>query len=188
MTSAQFDQLLSATQGPLYGFVRGLVGNSEEARDLVQDVFVDAWRCTMRAQPPFTDAVSASDRRRWLFHAAYCATVSTLRRRGVIAWESLDASEDFQVNYQDSAPAFDARVVDRDALLSALGTLGASDVAILLLDIVHGFSSPEIAHILDIAPSATRKRLSRAMMRLRAVYFAQERLTTDGRSKEGSAQ
>jgi RNA polymerase sigma factor (sigma-70 family) len=193
MTNAQFNELLSATQGPLYGFVRGLVGNGEEARDLVQDVFVDAWRLTTRAEQPFTEPGDMGGRRRWLFHAAYWAAVSALRRRGVIAWESLDARLDtgeapIADALLDRAPAFDARVVDRDALLSALGALEAPDAAILLLDVVHGFSSPEIARILGIAPDATRKRLSRAMRRLRAAYFTQEGFMPSAGSKEDSAQ
>ena len=177
LSASQFSELLSATQGPLYGFVRRLVGDAEEARDLTQDVFVDAWRQTERAQPPFLASNASGGAgaiRRWLFHAAYCAAVSMLRRRGVIAWESLDAQEPPPAVLNDDAPAFDTRIADRDALRSALATLEPPDVAALLLDVVHGFTSPEIARILDIAPDAARKRLSRAMRRLRAAYLAQE--------------
>jgi hypothetical protein len=41
---AHFDELVCETQGPLYGFVRGLMGGHEQARDVVPDVYFDAWR------------------------------------------------------------------------------------------------------------------------------------------------
>jgi virginiamycin B lyase len=116
LSASQFSDLLNATQGALAGFIRGLVADAEEARDLTQDVFVDAWRVARRAGPPFVAPVAMDDVRRWLFHAAYCAAVSALRRRGVIAWESLDAQQPYPPDPADDAPAFDARIVDRDAL------------------------------------------------------------------------
>jgi RNA polymerase sigma factor (sigma-70 family) len=64
--------------------------------------------------------------------------------------------------------------VEEDSLRTALQTLDPPDIACLLLRVVEGCSSVEIAQILDIAPDAARKRLSRAMRRLRAAYFAQE--------------
>jgi DNA-directed RNA polymerase specialized sigma24 family protein len=68
---ALFVELLRETQGPLYGFVRGMVGDPEQARDVVQDVFVDAWRAARRAAPPFGHAYEAAAVRRWLFVVAY---------------------------------------------------------------------------------------------------------------------
>jgi DNA-directed RNA polymerase specialized sigma24 family protein len=47
-------------------------------------------------------------------------------------------------------------------------------VACLLLNIVQGFTSAEIAQILNFSPEAAKKRLARAKQRLRAAYFAQE--------------
>ncbi len=48
-----FSELLADTQRPLYAFVAGLVGDTELARDIVQDVFCDAWRALRRGSPPF---------------------------------------------------------------------------------------------------------------------------------------
>ena len=187
LSASQFGDLLNATQGALAGFVRRMVGDAEEARDLTQDVFVDAWRLARRAEPPFVVPIEMSGVRRWLFHAAYRAAVSALRRRGVIAWESLDAQEPFALDPADEEPAFDARIVDRDAVTSALDALPPPDTAALLLNIVYGFPSPEIARILGVAPDAARKRLSRAMRRLRAAYFTQEGLRESGAGTAGTA-
>ncbi|HEV2239265.1 MAG TPA: sigma-70 family RNA polymerase sigma factor [Ktedonobacterales bacterium] len=178
-----FNDILARFQGALVRFVRGLVGNGEDARDLVQDVFVDAWRATQRRAPPFTTAADERAVRNWLFHAAYCNAVSALRHRGVIVWESLamyDSADD-----EPAGPAgFEERIVEGAALRAALATLEAPDLACLRLKIIEGFSAVEIGGILEIAPHAARKRLSRAMQRLRASYFAQQVTPGSGANHE----
>jgi RNA polymerase sigma factor (sigma-70 family) len=155
--------------------VRGLVGDAEAARDIAQDVFVDAWRATTQGTPPFAEESDSAGIRRWLFHAAYCEAVSLLRHRAVIAWQPLDAASGPASNQSSEPTRFEVRVVEGDALRSALDSLASDEAAALLLHIVHGFTSAEISAVLEIAPTAVRKRLSRAMQRLRAAYFAQER-------------
>ena len=44
-------------QGALYGFLYGLVGNGEQAHDLTQDTFHDAWLAARRAAPPPLDSL-----------------------------------------------------------------------------------------------------------------------------------
>lgn len=171
---ASFELILLKTQGSLFGFVRNLTGDEEEARDLVQEVYVDAWRAAERGKPPFTSDSDEVACRRWLFHVAYCHVISALRRRSIIAWESLDPPTGRTPIVRDGQASFEERLVEEDSLRTALQTLDPPDIACLLLRVVEGCSSVEIAQILDIAPDAARKRLSRAMRRLRAAYFAQE--------------
>lgn len=176
LTTGAYRRILDQFQAPLSRFVRGLVGNSEDARDLVQDVFVDAWRAAKRAAAPFTTEGTDRDIRNWLYHAAYCNAVSVLRHRSVIAWESLELFSAADAVEQHAPRAFEDRIVEGAALRAVLATLEPADVACLRLGVVEDFTSVEIAQILGIAPDAARKRLSRAMQRLRTAYFAQERI------------
>ncbi len=83
----QFTTLLAGCQWPLYIFLRGIVGDDEQARDLMQDTFYDAWRTAQRGMPPFhTGGASEVGIRRWLFHVAYNRACSALRRRRLISW------------------------------------------------------------------------------------------------------
>jgi RNA polymerase sigma-70 factor, ECF subfamily len=179
-----YNGILAQFQGALVRFVRSLVGNGDDARDLVQDVFLDAWRATQRQTPPFTTGANERAVRNWLFHAAYCNAISALRHRGVIKWKSLGMYD----NVDDDEPAgpagFEERIVEGVALRAALATLEAPDLACLRLKIIEGFSSVEIAEILEIAPHAARKRLSRAMQRLRASYLAQQATPGSGATHE----
>ena len=184
LSAAAFAELLQATQTSVHAFVRHLVGSSDDAHDVVQDVYVQAWRAAQRGTPPFVGDASTSGvldpaaLRRWLFHAAYHQAITLLRHRRLIPWESLDGEDEelvavAAIGHQATEP-FEDRIVEAAVLQAALARLKPSDAAALLLDIVQGFSTAEIAQILGIAPDAARKRLSRAMERLRVAYFEQE--------------
>lgn len=176
--TAAFAGVLQRAQWQLYGFVRGLMGNDERARDVVQDVFVDAWRLAQRKEPPFTHETLQLDEkgaRRWLFHVAYRQAISTLRRDHVIEWRSLDTSDVtvFESAYLYAPPPFEDRIVEAEVLRAALGSLSSEDVACILLNVVQGFTSAEIAQVIGTTPDAAKRRLSRAKQRLRDTYFAE---------------
>jgi RNA polymerase sigma factor (sigma-70 family) len=171
--------ILTQVQWALYDFARGLVGEPELARDIVQDVFVDAWRAVKAGTPPFIGDLDEAGIRKWLFHMAYCRAAASMRRRYVISWESLDAAGDdgaSELPWHDPVP-FEDRVAEAELLREALLSLGPRGAACFLLSAVQGFTSAEIAQIVEIAPEAARKRLTRAKQRLRAAYMAAARDT-----------
>jgi RNA polymerase sigma factor (sigma-70 family) len=179
LSTEAYQRILDTFQRPLTHFVRGLVGNSEEVSDILQDVFVDAWRAVTREAFPFTTHGDERAIRNWLYHAAYCRAVSVLRHRGIIAWESFDVINEAERIERQVSPPFEERVGEADALGAALATLEPADVICLRLGVIEDFTSVEIARVLDISPDAARKRLSRAMHRLRAAYFSREEIAQE---------
>jgi RNA polymerase sigma-70 factor (ECF subfamily) len=169
-----FAHHLSHLQGPLFGFVYGMVGDREQSLDIVQDVFVDAWRLASRSAPPFTRDLDEPGARRWLFHAAYCRSVTVTRRARVIRWETLDSSTAAAHGQSYEQSPFEDRIVEGEVLRQALTALAAEDAACVLLSVVQAMSSTEIAHVLGITPEVAKKRVTRAKQRLRAAYAAQE--------------
>jgi RNA polymerase sigma-70 factor (ECF subfamily) len=174
-----FTELLLRAQWALYDFVRGLVGETEVARDVVQDVFVDAWKVAKQGAPPFTADGDELGRRRWLFRVAYRHAAAVWRRRRVIAWETLD------LEHLPNPVPFEDRIAEAELLRAALLSIEPQDAACFLLNVVHGFTANEMAEILTIAPEAAKKRLSRAKQRLRAAYFAHERKTLEPQESGG---
>lgn len=174
LSPAEFTVLVKQCQGALCGFLRGLVGNAEQARDLAQDVFQDAWRVALRAETPFIQGTSQEAMRRWLFQAAYYRAISALRRRQRIRWESLEENSVREPEIFSTSVTFEDEVAEREAMHTALDRLTPQDVACLLLRIVQGFSAIETAEIVGASPQSIDKRLSRAKQRLRSVYLAQE--------------
>jgi RNA polymerase sigma-70 factor (ECF subfamily) len=195
LSLAAFSAAVDEWQAARFAFLHGLLGDAEQARDLTQDTFHDAWRATQTISPPWTAAHDDDERRRWLFHTAYCRAISQLRRRQVIRWASLDwaslATHDAATNggaaaratcasLADDSDAFEQRVAEADALRAALARLSPDDVACLLLRVAQGFSAAEVAAMLGTTTEAAAQRLSRARRRLRAVYLAQNPPDGDG--------
>ncbi|HET9110487.1 MAG TPA: sigma-70 family RNA polymerase sigma factor [Ktedonobacterales bacterium] len=192
LSLAAFSATVERRQASLYGFLHGLLGDPEQARDLTQDTFHDAWRTNQTGAPPWTIAHDDDERRRWLFQVAYRRAISQLRRRKIIRWASLDwpgfmdrAPEDASVpELLDDAISFEQRVVEAEAMRTALARLTPDDAACLLLRVAHGFSAAEVASVLGVTTDAVAQRLSRARRRLRSVYLAQNPLNgadaTDG--------
>lgn len=180
--STAFTALLDRVYMRLVGFARGLVNQEEDARDVVQDVFVDAWHAAKRQTPPFAPPLDEAAVRRWLFHATYWKAISLLRRRrGAVVWESLEAAQEIgRLEAVRATPGgapssgFEQRIAEAEILRAALASLEDEEAACLLLHVVQGYTSVEIGQTLQIAPDAVRKRLSRAMQRLRTAYFAHE--------------
>ena len=170
--AASFAALVQQTQRPLYGYLRGLMADAEQARDLAQDVFCDAWRAAKQGMPPFDAESDERGRERWLFHVAHHKAVSALRHRSLIRWEPLEASQEAREQSLQAAEPFEDRIVEGAVLHAALASLALEEASCLLLNVVQGFSSAEIAQILGISPEACKKRLSRAKQRLRAAYLA----------------
>jgi RNA polymerase sigma-70 factor (ECF subfamily) len=169
-----FHAALAREQQALRGFVRGLVGNVEQARDITQDVFMVAWRAAKEGRPPFAPDADEPSIRRWLYCVAYRHAISARRHDRILWIESLDGERAPHRERLAASDAFDERIAERDTLTSALADLETNDTACLLLNVVQGFTAREVAAILEISPAAAKKRLTRAKQRLRDAYFAHE--------------
>jgi RNA polymerase sigma-70 factor (ECF subfamily) len=176
---AAFQALLDRWYEPICRFVRGFVRSPEDAGDIAQEVFADCWRVSRRGARPFTLPLDERAVRNWLFHAAYCDAVSLLRRRSVIAWARLDPEDGESPTDFAMEPSFEERVVEAQALAAALRSLSPEDIVCIRLGVLEDWTSVEIAQVLEITPDAMRKRLSRAMQRLRAAYFTQQTPTQE---------
>ena len=174
-----FTDLLNRYQWPLLSFLRGFISDNEHARDVVQDVFCDAWRATQRGAAPFDGAGAEDAIRRWLFNAAYWRAISALRRRRLIRWESLEAVTEQQGEIPLLTLPFEDTVLEAEALRATFASLSSEEVALLLLSIIHGFTTAELAEITGISHEAAKKRLTRAKQRLRTSYFARNPRTQE---------
>ena len=183
LSTQEFSTLLERGQRPLYTFLCGLVGDDEQARDLMQDTFYEAWRAHLGNAPPFDVARTEAEARRWLFRVAYHRAVSALRRRRIVRWHSLDAVLGDEGTDMPVAAPFEERLVEDDAVREALAALAPADAACLTLVVVHGFTAAEAGQIIGASAQAIAKRYTRAKRRLRAVYLAQNQQAEERRSR-----
>jgi RNA polymerase sigma factor (sigma-70 family) len=176
--------LLEQHQESVYRFLRGFGPDAEQARDLLQDVFCDAWQAICRQTPPFDGSGDTTGIRQWLFHAAYCRAISARRRERLIVWRSLDTTEATGVEVSVTLTAYEEQFAEGEVVRAAMKRLTPDDAACLVLNVIHGFTAVEIARIVGIAPEAAKKRLSRAKQRLRDAYVSERRMLEEDHSSD----
>ncbi len=174
LSPTEFTALVNRYQRAIFGFIYGLVQHSEQAHDLTQDTFYQAWRFASRQEPPFTGGTQPEEIKPWLFQVAYHRAISALRRQRLIAFESLEARSASHPDYPDRADSFESEIAERELLSASLASLAPEDVACLLLRVVQGLSAAEVGVILGTTPDTIYKRLFHAKQRLRSAYLAQE--------------
>ncbi|HEY0782565.1 MAG TPA: sigma-70 family RNA polymerase sigma factor [Thermoanaerobaculia bacterium] len=163
-----FELLVAAHQDRLLRLCEHLLGDREEARDAVQEVFLKAFRKA-------ADFLPRGQVYTWLYRIATNHCLNKLRRRRLVRfvrWEEPDA--------QDDAPPFDPpdRGPDPEATLAArrrwlttrraIDRLPTNQRAVLLLARFEGLSYRQIAEVLGITEGAVESRLFRAMRRIEA--------------------
>jgi RNA polymerase sigma-70 factor (ECF subfamily) len=172
LSDAGFTVVVDRHQHALHVFLRGMTRHEEQARDLLQDTFHDAWRAARGGVAPFIAGAADDEMRRWLFAVAYRKVISLRRRQRLLRWDSLDAAADAPRLSEPMGGSFENRVAEEEALCAALAQLTPTDAACLLLRVVQGFSAAEAGQIVGVTPEVITKRLSRAKQRLRAAYLA----------------
>lgn len=168
LSHEEFAQIVNRHHGRLHAYLAGLIGHEEQAFDLVQETFCDAWRAAQKGTPPLLPGADDREVQRWLLRAASNNAISLLRHARLIRWESLERVEEPLLGTPE---VFEDRVVEGDALQAALAQLAPQDVACLLLRVVHGFSAGEVGLIVNTSADNVNNRLARAKQRLRAAYF-----------------
>ncbi|NTX00475.1 sigma-70 family RNA polymerase sigma factor [Myxococcus sp. CA040A] len=156
------EALLARYASPVYRFGLRLCGSEEEARDVLQETLMTAFR----GLHAFREQARLST---WLFQVArsHC---SRERRREARGGERLpfDAEAVRAVPSLERAPDEVAHARKMGAMLrDALAALSASDREALLLRDVEGLSAEEAARLTGIDVRAHKSRLHRARMRLR---------------------
>jgi RNA polymerase sigma-70 factor (ECF subfamily) len=140
---------------PLYRYLVRLVGDEEQAADLLQETFLRAFRAlAARAVPSSPPA--------WLYRIATNLAYDALRRRRRLRWLGLTGRE--------AAPAFEPDVETAQAVRRCLARLPGREAEALLLYEYAGLSCGENAALAHETPTAVQMRLSRARRRFRDLY------------------
>jgi RNA polymerase sigma-70 factor (ECF subfamily) len=153
--AAAFDALYRRHYDRVYRYVRASLGHDEDAADVAQQVFVQAWRSLGRFEGRSSFAT-------WLFRIAHNAVVDTQRgRHAALSWERLPADE----LLTDAAGPEDLAVrrENADRISRALGYLDAEKRALLMLRFAGQLSVAEIAAVVGKRPDAVKKQLARTL-------------------------
>lgn len=159
---AAFDDLYARYRVPLYNYIYRLIGDREQADDLLQETFVKAYRA-------LADLPEGTGRTPWLYRIATNTCYDVLRRRRLIAWLPWTRDDD-AAEPAATDENLGERFAMREGVQTALNQVPASLRAPLLLHTVHGFGYADIAQALGISEAAVKMRVSRARAVFRQAY------------------
>ncbi len=166
-----FGELVSRYQGRLYNAAARLVDHPEDAADVVQDAFLNAYQSlhTFKGESEFFT---------WLYRIAFNTAISFKRRKR--ATVSLDvAGPDAALEPDDpSEYVKPGATLERDEeekqLHDALSRLSHEHRDVLVLKDIEGMKYEEIADILGVPVGTIRSRLHRARLELRELLRVED--------------
>jgi RNA polymerase sigma-70 factor (ECF subfamily) len=155
--SEEFSNAALPHLGELYRTAARLLGDLERAEDVVQEVYLEAWKSFDRFQP-------GTNCRAWLFKILM-HTVSHHRRK----WRNLRLVKESEEVLEQTAvytpPIPDS--IGEEAILSALDRIPVDFRTAVLLADVEEFSYREIAQMLNVPIGTVMSRLNRGRKLLR---------------------
>jgi RNA polymerase sigma-70 factor (ECF subfamily) len=165
-----FGELVRQYQRRAYALAHRLMRQREDAEDLVQDAFMTA-----------LDKLDTFDERRpfgpWLFRILVNRGTSQLRARSVRLTEEIPAT----VGDESAAPdQLAVRSETAARVHAAIAELSGRQRLVVQLHEIDGFSSAEIAEMLEIAEPTVRWTLHAARKRLRAELETWKKERDDG--------
>jgi len=165
-----FGQLVRRHQDRLFNAVLRVVDNAEDAADVVQEAFLNAYQSlhSFKGDSEFFT---------WLYRIAFNAAISLRRKKKAVlsfdgevraAAEPVDPSE-------FARPGVALERSEEDAqLLAALNRLSPEHRAVLVLKDLEGQKYEDIAQVLDVPIGTVRSRLHRARMELKDLLHTPE--------------
>ena len=157
--SKAWEDIVLEYQAPLSRYLYNMVRDKELARDLTQDTFMEAYRGISKTEGELK-------LKSWLYRIATNTAYDHLRRRKLIHW--LPLLDDDRESSVERSP--EGLVGDRQAVQLALLELPAKYRVPLVLFCVEGYSTREIAAMIEISEGAVKTRLYRARERFREAY------------------
>jgi RNA polymerase sigma-70 factor, ECF subfamily len=170
--AAAFDRLVTERSADIYALLYRLTEDPEEARDLTQETFLQAFRSIAHFR-------GDADLRTWLYRIAVNQARNRWRwwrrrRRGVtVSLDATDETHELSLATRlvdEHAPDPEARTLAHERekiLLAAVRTLARPYREAVVLRDVEGLSYEEVAAALEISVGTVKSRLSRGRTELR---------------------
>jgi len=154
--ASAFDVLYERHAKQVYNLCLGILGNPDDARDAMQDTFVQLYNSLprFRGQSKFST---------WLYRIAVNKCIDTVRRRP--KWETVDSVEWFRHEQQPH----EDRLVEEQVRL-VIAKLKPQHRAVLVLYYFQQLSYVEIAETLGWSVEQVRSNLHRARKAFRHFY------------------
>jgi RNA polymerase sigma-70 factor (ECF subfamily) len=169
---AAFEQVVRLYGGRLLAVARRIVGTDEDARDVVQDAFLNAFKSLDR----FEGNAKLST---WLHRIAVNAALMRLRTRKRKPEQSIETllpaflddghHEERFKSWEEPIDKIMERKETRELVRRQIDALPESYRTVLVLRDIEGLDTEETANMLGLSVNATKIRLHRARQALRSL-------------------
>ena len=154
-------EVYAATSAKLYGAILRIVRDSEEAQDLLQDVYVKVWRRAARFDPAKASPIT------WLCVTARNTAIDHLRRQG----RQLRAAPEHDIaDLPEEKPGADELLCeseDYEALARCLDGLAEEQERPIRLAFFDGLTHSQLADRLEVPLGTMKSRIRRGLQSLR---------------------
>jgi RNA polymerase sigma-70 factor, ECF subfamily len=163
---AAFDLLVTRNEGRVYGLCLKMLGNPEDAEDVLQEVFIKAYQslASFRGESAFST---------WLYRIATNACLMRIRKKKldtVSLDQPAEPGDDATRDVPDWTSDPSSQVMDeelRTILAQHINELAPDSRIVFVLRDIHGLTTDDTASVLGLSSPAVKSRLHRARLFLR---------------------
>ncbi len=158
--------LYDAYHPMLLSFARRMLGQQQEAEEVVQDVFIRAWHLADRYDPERSQPLG------WLFMMTRSIALDRLRKRVKAAEMSLSGEQNAsfeQLSSEEAMQSFE-KVFNEGWADRLLGGLPDSQRRCLEMTVLEGYTQAEVANRLNRPLGTVKSEIRRGLARLRALW------------------
>ena len=183
---AEFARLVETYSGAIYRLAVKMLGNPQDAEDILQETFIKAFR-------HLADFDGRSKVSTWLYRIATTEALMFLRRQKIYPLSIDQPFDQAETEEQEPLQIVDWCCLPEDELMSdearsyldqAIEELTPALKIVFLLRDIEGLSTRETGQVLEISEAAVKTRLSRARLQLRELltaYYGEKLLEGDGK-------
>jgi RNA polymerase sigma-70 factor (ECF subfamily) len=138
--------------GRLYGFSLKYLQHTEDASDIVQDVFEKLWKNRKKVEPAKVKS--------WLFTCAHNAMINMIKKKSRMTYSDNLVVQETQDSHAESFEM-------KEIIEKSLSQLPPVQKSIILLRDLEGYNYKEIGEILDLSEAQVKVYLFRARNKIK---------------------
>lgn len=166
-----FEEIVSKYEKLVYSICYRMFNNSEDAKDVSQEVFLKIYKNMEKA-------IGKGSFKAWICRIANNACIDELRKRKNKKTLSLDApvndDEKLRREVVDTAPLPEEELVNKEKeklIKNCIDELPPDYKSIIVLRDINNLSYDEISEILNINIGTVKSRISRSRKKLKEIYL-----------------
>jgi RNA polymerase sigma-70 factor (ECF subfamily) len=153
-----FELVYAELAGPVYGVVRQVLRDPAQSEEVAREVLLDVWRTASRFDPARGSAPA------WALTVAHRRAVDRVRSEHACSRRERKATPGMA---PDDAAEVVAGALDRQRVRRCLGGLTELQRESIKLAYDGGYSYPEVAQLLGVAPGTVKTRIRDGLIRMR---------------------